>query len=279
MKTMIDFPLEMEKIEFSQNELADMSNPLFFRPYLKVNEKDILLHIKNVASYRITNGNQLQIHVQKEVDMDTVNLYLNGSVLGAVLHQRGCLPFHGSTFDYQGKVVMICGHSGVGKSSVTMAFCQNKARFICDDITPVLITPDQTCIVPVRNRVKLWDDSLKQLDIDPRPLDKIRPVLNKYYLPIEQHETDNKKLDQIIVLNIHTKDCFEKEELVGLGKFNLLRKQIYRRLYLNGMPETKEMYFNQLLQLADRVRITKVIRPTKCNIYKAMRFIEKEVLQ
>jgi hypothetical protein len=117
------------------------------------------------------------------------------------------------------------------------------------------------------------------LDIDPRPLDKIRPVLNKYYLPIEQHETDNKKLDQIIVLNIHTKDCFEKEELVGLGKFNLLRKQIYRRLYLNGMPETKEMYFNQLLQLADRVRITKVIRPTKCNIYKAMRFIEKEVLQ
>ena len=276
---MIDFPLEMEKIAFTQEELADMSNPFYSRPYLQVKEKDILLHIKNVASYRVTNGNQIKIHVYENAEMDTVNLYLNGSVLGAVLHQRGYLPFHGSTFDYQGKVVMICGHSGVGKSSITMAFCQNKASYICDDITPVHITQEKTSVMPVRNRIKLWDDSLQRLDIDFHRLEKIRPVLSKYYLPIEQQQTDNQELDQIIILNIHTKDCIEKKELVGLSKFNLLRKQIYRSMFLNGMPETKQMFFNQLVQLAGRVRITKVTRPMKCDIYDVMQFIEKEVLQ
>lgn len=275
---MIDFPLEMEKIAFTQEELADMPNPFFSRPHLQVNEKDLILHIKNVASYRVTNGNQIQMHIHKDANMDTVNLFLNGSVLGAVLHQRGHLPFHGSTFDYQGKAVMICGHSGVGKSSITMAFCQNKASFICDDITPVLITQDNASIMPVRNRIKLWEDSLQRLDIDFRRLNKIRPVLNKYYLPIDQ-QTDNRELDQIIILNIHTKNCFEKKELVGLSKFNMLRKQIFRSTYLNGMPETKRMYFNQLVQLAGRVRITLVTRPMKCDISETRQFIEKEVLQ
>jgi GTPase SAR1 family protein len=275
---MIDFPLEI-KIEFVHEALDNITNPFYSRPYFQVKEKDLLLHIKNVASYRVTNGNQVLIYVHKNVDMDTVNLYLNGSVLGAVLHQRGYLPFHGSTFDYQGKVVMICGHSGVGKSSITMAFCRSKASFICDDITPVLITQDNASIIPVRNRIKLWDDSLQRLDIDFRRLDKIRPVLSKYYLPIQQQHPENRELDQIIILNIHTKDYIEKKELVGLSKFNMLRKQIYRSMFLNGMPETKRMYFKQLVQLAGRVQVTRVTRPMKCDIYEVMQFIEKEVLQ
>ncbi|NTW33695.1 MAG: hypothetical protein HGB12_13925 [Bacteroidetes bacterium] len=274
---MVYFPIDIDCIEYSSDELESLTNPLFSRPHLQVDEQEFFLRVYNVASYRVRNGNQVDIHPYKDADVSSVNLFLNGSVLGAILHQQCLLPFHGSSFEYKGKGIIICGHSGTGKSSVTAAFCQNGGRFINDDITPVRNSASATTIIPIKTRIKLWDDSLCKLKIENDNFDKIRPALDKFYLPTQETFRAEQHLDHIFVLCKHQTNEFVANELSGMEKYNILRNQIYRKVYLKGMPETGKLYFKQLLQLAGNIKVTKILRPQICDIYDTMNCIKKDL--
>jgi hypothetical protein len=273
----LHFPIPVEKLDFSTISLKEISNPRFSCSYMQVNEDDFYLNVHEVASYRVQKGNNIQIFSHENADMSSIKLFLNGSVLGAVLHQRATLPFHGSCFEYNQKGVLICGVSGAGKSSVTAAFCKNGAQFINDDITPVEITESATNIIPIKTNIKLWDDSLAKLDIAATDLEKIRPALNKFYLPVDKDFEKQQNLHHIFILGTHQKDSFEAFELEGMAKFNALRKQIYRKIYLKGMPETEKAYFKQLFLLGKNVRVTRIMRPPLADINATMEFIKLQL--
>ncbi|MDD4921047.1 MAG: hypothetical protein PHS30_01065 [Bacteroidales bacterium] len=273
----IDFAINVESIDISENELETLSDPIFSRPHIQVNEQALILDVCNIACYKVLKGNHIQIHPYKDAEETAVNLFLNGSILGAVLHQRGILPFHGNSFVYGGKGIIICGVPGVGKSAVTEAFCQNDGQLINDDISPVRMDEERFKIIPIKSRIKLWHDSLEKLNIKNDHLERIRSSFDKFYLPAQEKYPHEHQLDQIFILNVHSKDEFEVHEINGLNKFILLRRMIYRRFFLNGMPETGKAHFKQLIQLAEIVRVTQIIRPQNCNIYDTMEFI-KEVI-
>lgn len=270
----LNFPIDIETIAISKELIDRLPNPKLSKPHLQIDENDFYLNVYDVASYRVQNGNNVLIHPHENSDEASIKLFLNGSVLGAVLHQRGLIPFHGSTFLYEGKGVMICGQSGAGKSSTTAAFCQKDATFINDDITPVNITKEATTIIPIKTRIKLWDDSLKKLDIENTSFDKIRPTLDKFYLPNDAVFQEEQELHHVIILGKHNKDEYKSNELEGMAKFNTLRKQVYRKMYLKGMPEREKTYFKQLFNLANKVRITSVVRPQKSSINDTKEYIK-----
>ncbi len=271
--------VDVTVVKNNGQEIKNVLAPILSRPWLKVAEKDFFLRVEKVACFRVKDGNTVLIEAHKDSDLDAVQLFLNGSVLGAVLHQSGILPFHGSSFAYHGKGIMICGHSGCGKSSVTAAFCQNNAQFISDDISPVRISKSETVVLPVKDHLKLWDDTLSKLQIEDDELKQVRPELSKFYFPVKKNFTGEHKLDHLFVLGTHNKDEYAVNELNGIAKFDTLRRQIYRKIYLKGMPETERKYFKQIFELAATVRVTRVIRPQICDIYETMRFIENEINQ
>jgi len=274
---MTDFPIVMKCIEFSPDEFEPLSNPRLSFPHLQIDERDFIMNIGHVASFRVRDGNQVYIHPHENADSASIQLFLNGSILGAVLHQQRILPFHGCAFEYNGKGIIICGHSGTGKSSVTAAFCQNGGRFINDDITPVRINGQVTNIIPIKTKIKLWDDSLLKLKIENSNLEMIRPSIQKFYLPPGESSSAELHLDHLIILGKHNKDVFEVNKLKGMVKYNELRNQIYRKMYLKGMPETERAYFKQLFLLARAVRVTHILRPSFCDIYETMSCLKKEI--
>jgi len=265
------------EIKKDAEEIRVPASYIYSRPHFKINESDFFLDIKNVARYRVQNGQEILICPYENADEESVNLFLEGSALGALLHQRGMLPFHGSSFVYKNKGVMICGHSGAGKSSVTATFCQEGASFINDDITPVAVPGSTITILPVKTRIKLWADTLQKLKIGGDNLQRIRPGIDKFYLPAEENSVSEHALDHLFILSTHNKNEFQAIELEGMEKYNALRKQIYRRIYLKGMPETEKKYFGQLFSLANKVRVTRILRPQICDIQKTVRFIESEI--
>ncbi len=265
-------------IKYQKGEPELVNSYIFSRPHFKIKEDDFFLDIKNVARYRVQNGQTIWVNPYEIADENSVNLFLEGSVLGALLHQRGILPFHGSSFQYNGKGIMICGHSGVGKSSVTAAFCQRGGVFINDDISPVAVSDPEITILPVKTRIKLWKEALKKLEIGQNGLSRIRPGMDKFYLSAEERVDTGHKLDRIFVLASHQKEEYLAKELDGIAKYNVLRHQIYRRVYLKGMPETEKKYFGQLFALAKKVSVVSITRPAICDIYDTMHFIEKEIL-
>lgn len=270
---------ETLKINYITTPSKNIDHPLFERPHLKITEDQLFLQVYNQAQFYVEKGELVNIYLEEGADTDSVQLFLNGSVLGALLLQNKILALHGSSFCYNGVGVVICGNSGAGKSSVTAAFCQNRAQFITDDITPISIKEGEVYVKPLKTEIKLWDDALEQLNLPNENLRKIRPTLDKFYFPYEPSAGVNSKLHLIIILNTHNKDEFTSSELTGVSKFLALKDQIYRKLYLKGMPKTEQNLCRQLLDLGQKVRVLHVTRPQKCSIQIAMDFMKQKIAE
>jgi len=263
----------------TNDDLSHMPSAILNRSYLKVSEDDFFLDVFDTAQYRVQSGNRVLIHPYEHSDESSVNLFLQSSVTAALLHQRTMLPFHGNTFEFEGKGIAICGQCGSGKSSISAAFCQNGASLINDDISPVNVSDKDVTITSVNTRFKLWSDALMNLEIESNQLDRIRPMTNKFYLPSTDKPKTRQKLNHIFILSTHSKTDFIVNELNGIDKYIILHNCIYRKLYLRGMPPTEKIYLKQLFKIASSVKIAQIGRPYACDIYDAMNVIRKEIIK
>ena len=71
--------------------------------YYQASDNQFLLNIENVAKYLITNGKQILIDKYPEGNEDSVMVFLLGSAMGALLHQRGMLPLHASAIEFRAR--------------------------------------------------------------------------------------------------------------------------------------------------------------------------------
>lgn len=275
----LTFPINQVNVEIVDRPFDAMNDSVYRTRVLSIKEKELILQIDQVANYKVQNGSTISVFPYKEADHDSIQLFLNGSVLGAVLHQQKIIPFHGSSFTYNGKGIMICGHSGVGKSSVVASFCQNGGQFIDDDITPLYIENGKIIAMNLPTKIKLWDDTINLLQIDSKELKKIRPSMDKFYIPsLASENQSNKQIDSILLLNVHNESNYKIERPDKITKFNLLRSNIYRKIYLKGMPDTERKYFNSLLKMADILDLVVIHRPKLSDALSTMEFIRQEVL-
>lgn len=121
-----------------------------------------LLSIDNVADYWIAHGREIIVDPAEGASSLDVRLYLLGSALGAVFHQRGILPLHANVIDVGGKAVAFAGHSGAGKSTLAAWFHDQGYRVISDDVCAVRLNADNTAIVEGGlPRLRLWRDALE----------------------------------------------------------------------------------------------------------------------
>lgn len=266
------------KIMVSNIAPKAINETIFDKPHLKISENSFFLNIYNVAQFHAEKGNTINIYPNEGVDKQSIQLFLNGAALGAILLQRKILSLHGTSFVYNNKGITICGHAGAGKSSVTAAYCQEGAKLITDDISPIIVTENIAFINPLKTTIKLWDDTLDQLEFNSNGLTQIRPSINKFYFDKIERQESNHPLHTIIILNTHNSNEYKHNELIGIEKFNAIRNNIYRKIYLRGMPETERIICKQILVLSNYVRIHSVLRPKKCSIESTKKYIEDQIL-
>ena len=109
----LSFPIDSVKITIDTNANYSIDS-IYTSPWIQINETDFVIDIDGVAKYRIQDGKTIYIAPYPEAYQASVQLFLNGSAFGAILHQRGILPFHGCSFKYKEKGILICGDSGAG---------------------------------------------------------------------------------------------------------------------------------------------------------------------
>src|SRR5262249_2222254 len=105
----------------------------------QVGAREILLTIPSVARYWAREGKRLTIAPERGADPSAVLLYLKGSALAAILHQRGIVPLHASAIEHDGHCVAFLGDSGAGKSTLASMLGRRGYRIICDDVLVVRI--------------------------------------------------------------------------------------------------------------------------------------------
>lgn len=270
------FPLPDVIINIT-TEKKVVENPLYDDGFYRVSQNEFSMEVEGVASFYACNGKVVEICPVEGYDLNALELYLNGSVYGAILHQRQILPLHGSCFNYNGLGIMICGESGAGKSSLTASFCINGAEFLTDDVTPVLLKKGKPLILSLSDRIKLWDNALEQLMLNKVGLAKIDAETEKFYFPIVSSEKDLFPLSLMFVIEIHDNKEVELVEIFGAEKLITVRNEIYRWEYLQGMPENETDYFQKLIIISNQVRITRVKRPEKIHINEMVGSLKKYI--
>ncbi len=251
--------------------------PLYADNFWQMNQNEFAMMVEGVGSFYARDGREVEYSQTGEASRESLELYLNGSVFGAVLHQRQILPLHGSCFMIDRSGIMICGDTGAGKSSLTASFCLNGAEFLTDDVSPLLFKKGKPYIWALSDRLKLWRDTLSQLEQDEEGLHRVDPEMEKFYYPMEARGESSVLLDRVYILEVCDIGSVVFDELSGPAKFTALRGEIYRSEYLRGMPENEPVYFKDLVSISNSVKVFSVKRPSGIKVGELMAAVRRHI--
>jgi hypothetical protein len=267
------FPLQ-DVIVRRVDSVQGIEYPLYAETYWQMSQHEFAMHVEGVADFYAYDGREVEYAPVEGADPNSIELYLNGSVYGAILHQRQIMPIHGSSFRYNDMAVMVCGDAGAGKSSLTASFCLNGAEFLTDDVTPVVFRDGMPYVRALSDQIKLWGDTLRQLEKEGSILERIYPGTDKYFYPMNGLGDETAKLEGILIIEIDDNREVTIEEMYGPGKFAAVRGEIYRVEYLQGMPENEVVYFRNIVDISRNVRVFRVRRPSTITIASLHEVVE-----
>lgn len=241
-----------------------LSNSRNEKSYYQAMPGEFLLRIDAVASYYVRGGNSITITPEPGAQEEQIRIFLMGSAIGALLHQRNILVLHAGAIAVNGRGVLFSGHSGSGKSTLAAAFHKRGYPFVADDVCAVIMAGGQPAIIPGFSRLKLWDDVLKKLGQDKEQLESVRwtKTMNKYFLPVESIDEKPFSLKSVFILSKTSADKIDITELKGHQKIYPLIDNTYRLGYLNGLGG-KNHHFRQCAAVAARTKVHNVTRPDK----------------
>jgi hypothetical protein len=120
-----------------------------------------LLRAPGIGRFLIKRGQEVVFELESGVPTQACAAYLQGTVMGALLHQRGGIVLHSSGIEADGGAILFAGASGEGKSTLVAALSTRGYPVICDDLSHVSFNQEgRPLLSSDARRVKLTDESI-----------------------------------------------------------------------------------------------------------------------
>ena len=241
-----------------------LMNPKFKGVRFQTGAGEFLLHVDGVARYYAQNGSRITITPEDGSNDDDILVFLMGSVMGALLHQRNILVLHAGAIAVNGESVIFSGPSGIGKSTLAAGFHRRGYPFLADDVCAITTANGRTAVIPGFPRLKLWADVLKKLNTDKDELKSVRwgKDLKKYFLPVDCIQDNPVPIRALFVLGTTNTDKMEITALKGAEKIDPLIDNTYRLRFLEGLGGKKD-HFQQCAAVAAKAAVFRTVRPNK----------------
>lgn len=237
---------------------AEQSGHRQIGPFLWAGHGWLWLRIPRVGRFLVREGREVIIEPEPGCDADSIRVFLLGSVLGALLMQRGLLVLHGNAVRIGDRCMVCVGTSGAGKSSLAAGFFRRGHALLADDVVPVDADGRALPGIP---RIKLWRDTAEHLAIDVQHLRRVRPALEKYSYPVDRQFTPEPlPIRWIYVLDSDPAEQVRLQPLLGMRRFAPLLANTYRPSMLEGL-QVKPRHLQLCGTLAGQVRLARVTRP------------------
>jgi hypothetical protein len=205
-------------------------------PGLRVTEQGAVLTIDGIARYAMVDGTRIIVDRVPEASDANVRLYLLGSAMGILLHQRGLLPLHANAVEIAGKAFAFMGASGSGKSTMAAWFHDRGYPIIADDVCVVGFADDGRPLVHRGiARLRLWRDVL---DVTGRnPADYLRSFAGhdapeKYDVPLTELRSTDVPIALAAVYLLERREGLEIEQLFGVDAAEAVFANTYRGAYV-----------------------------------------------
>ena len=213
-------------------EAAPLEAPTMSTPLVAIDAAGRLrFSITGVADYVVEGGKRISVAPAEGSRHDAIRLFLMGSALGYLCHQRGVLPLHGAAVDIDGAAVILAGASGAGKSTLADAFARRGHIVLSDDVTPVALASGMATVLPGLRRIRLWKDAIDNAGWNSEALERCRTGLEKFSRSLHEEPRAEPLPPQAI---FHLRRQWDKRgdirvnRLRGRTAADQFREQIYR---------------------------------------------------
>lgn len=215
-----------------------------FPPGYSATPEGTMLTIAKVGRYLIRDGREIVIEPVMGASERNLRLFLLGSALGALLHQRGLLPLHANAIDLGRRAVAFSGHSGAGKSTIAAWFHDRGYPILADDVCVIgYDEAGRALAYPGIPRLRLWREALEASGRDAGAYDRSFDDMDKFDVPTASAERlDPVPLAAIYLLRKAGEDLGEPaiERLNGVDAVDTLVSNTYRGGYLRTIGRTGE---------------------------------------
>jgi hypothetical protein len=163
--------------------------------------EEFLIRVPRLARILVARGQEIRVQLEPDATERDAAGFVLGTSFGILLHQRGALVLHGAAVAKDGRAIAICGASGVGKSTLAAALCQEGCSFAADDICVIGLNSQRAPIVLADGRqLKLWQESIVKLDLVERRGEAVNDSFEKYFIQPFERITEPPTLSAIYAL-------------------------------------------------------------------------------
>lgn len=243
--------------------------------HYRIKKNELLFNLSKAGIFHITNGSQIEVDPASDCTETLLGSYLMGSCMGAILHQRGFLPLHGSCVTDGKRSVLITGDSGAGKSTLAAEFLSHGWKLITDDVAAVYNIKETPIVQSSYPSQKLWEDSIEYYQKNKRDIHSLYFDENreKFGVNVSEYFYDGAcPLNLIVRLIPSTSPC-HIEPIGGMTRVDQLIKNTYR-LYMIEQQD-RENHFRSCVAMAQKVPMALVLRQVgvQCanTLYKMIR--------
>lgn len=214
------------------------------------------LVVKGVGRYLVEEGSRITVEPLAGSSTDEVRLFLLGSVIGALLYQRGLFPLHGSAVETRWGAMIFVGAQGIGKSTLAAQFYRRGYRLLSDDVCAVTTTDGKLQVLPALAHFRLCTDAYERL----APAQNARFNVDKFVVPLKEgYCPDAAPLKAIHVLANQEDGDPQFQVIRGFDRVQRLFENLYRPQFLKGQ-ETQSDLMRLAGQIAQKTPMITVSR-------------------
>ena len=214
--------------------------------------------VPEIASFLVNDGRHIAVSPVPGSNPGMVKLYLMGSTLGMLFHQRGQVILHGAAVVQNGRITLFTGPSGAGKSTLAAHLAGRGHTVLGDDTLPLVMAEGRPAAYPGARVFKLCQDAADDLSPDAQMqiADNYEKVFVSNTTPVPDTPTP---LAEIVLLD-RDDGPPRMTPLAGLEAVAMIARNTYRPEYLR-LIGGEARHFEQIAALSTHVQAYRLTRP------------------
>ena len=227
---------------------------------LTVRPGELRFGYPQVGAFRITGGSLIEVDPDEACSKSHLGVFLMGSCMGAVLHQRGLMPLHGSCVTDGSRSVLITGASGAGKSTLAAEFIKRGWKLLTDDVSAVEDVEGTPTVRSSYPSQKLWQDALERYE---RPDSQIHSLYfnenrEKFGVDVRRYFHEGSAPLSLVVRLIPADEGCSLSPIEGMARVDQLMRNTYRSYMIS--PVERQRHFQRCVTLSTKIPMALAIR-------------------